>query len=288
MVPDRLLKKHSVDAPCAPTEIDPNLSRLYGEASTEDSPEALDAATLDAAREQPAMHQSHARAQGQGRSRRDGRSLRSRWMMPASVIATLVLGVSIALLVGRERPDTADSSAIRQIPSRPQSWPPAPVTESVRPRAADSAAPEAAAAKEAPAAVAPAPPASAQAPAATLPAQVPLPQPALPAPSAAEALSAENSAKANSPSASAPAAATESNAAGESTIGGAGVAVQAAPAAAAKLEPMRQQAIQRSPEAWLVEISRLKGEGRENEAAQLLAEFRWTYPAYAVPETISR
>jgi hypothetical protein len=269
------------------TEIDPNLSRLYGEASTEDPPEALDAAILDAAREQAAMRQRHARAQVQGRSQRDGRSLRSRWMMPASVIATLVLGVSIALLVGRERPDTADSSAIRQIPPRPQSWPPAPVTESVRPKAADSAAPEAAAAKEAPAAVAPASPASAQAPAATLPAQVPLPQPALPAPSAAETLPAENSAKANSPSASAPAAATESNA-GESAIGGAGVAAQAAPAAAAKLEPMRQQSIQRSPEAWLVEISRLKGEGRENEAAQLLAEFRRTYPAYAVPETILR
>ena len=44
--------------------------------------------------------------------------------------------------------------------------------------------------------------------------------------------------------------------------------------------------MQRSPEAWLAEISRLKREGREQEAAEQLAEFRKAYPAYAVPEAL--
>jgi hypothetical protein len=47
---------------------------------------------------------------------------------------------------------------------------------------------------------------------------------------------------------------------------------------------MRQQSAQRSPEAWLDEISRLRREGREAEAAEQLAEFRKAYPAYALPE----
>lgn len=259
------------------TEIDPKLSRLYREASTEDPPAALDAAILAAARKQVAKRQRRERSQ------RHGRSLWSRWMVPASAIATLVLGVSIALLVERERPDTTDDTAIRQIPPRPETPQPTRATESAKPKAADSAAPGAAAKKEAPATAAPA-----QAPAATLPAQAPVPRPAEQAPSAAEAFPAESRAKASAPSAAAPKAATESNVASDSAIGGAGGAAPAAPAAAGKLAPMRQQAIQRSPEAWLEEIGRLKREGREKEAAEQLAEFRMAYPAYAVPETILR
>jgi hypothetical protein len=49
---------------------------------------------------------------------------------------------------------------------------------------------------------------------------------------------------------------------------------------------MRQDAIQRSPEVWLEEISRLRREGRVKEAADQLAEFRKAYPAYAVPESL--
>lgn len=257
------------------TEIDPKLSRLYREASTEDPPAALDAAILAAARKQVAKPQRRA-----GSQRRE-RSLWSRWLVPASAIATLVLGVSIALLVEREHPETIDDTAIRQIPPRRQAPPPARVIESPKPKAADSAAPAAAAKKEAPAAAAPA-----QSPAATLPAQAPAPRPAEPAPSAAEAFPAESRAKAAAPRTAAPKAATESNVAGDSANRSAGTAAPAAPAAAGKLAPMRQQAIQRSPEAWLDEISRLKREGREKEAAEQLAEFRNVYPAYAVPESL--
>ena len=252
-------------------EIDTKISRLYREASTGDPPAALDAAILAAALKQVAKRQ---RREG---SQRHGRSLWSRWMVPVGAIATLVLGVSIALLVERERPGTSGGTAIRQTPPLQQSWPPAPVTESVKPKAADSAAPEAAARKEAPASAAPA-----QAPALPAPAL----RPAEPAPSTTEAFPAENRAKVTAPSLAAPTAATESNVAGDSAIGGAGAAAPAAPAAAGKLAPMRQQAIQRSAEDWLDEIRRLMSEGREQEAAEQLAQFRNVYPAYAVPESL--
>lgn len=256
------------------SEIDPKLSRLYREASSEGPPAALDAAILAAARKQIAKPQRRERSQRQERSQREERSFWWRWLAPASAIATLVLGVSLAFLVDREQPTTIDETVIREVPPRLQSPPPASATEAAKTKAADSVAPGAAAKKEA------------QAPAATLPAQAPVPQPAEPAPSAAEAFPAESRAKASAPRTAAPKAATESNVASDSAIGGLGAAAPAAPAAAGKLAPMRQQAIQRSPEAWLDEISRLKREGRDKEAAEQLAEFRKAYPAYAVPENL--
>jgi hypothetical protein len=99
-----------------------------------------------------------------------------------------------------------------------------------------------------------------------------VPQPATPAPSAAEAFPAESPATASERGAAEPKAETKSNVARDSAFGGAGVAAPAAapaaPAAAGKLAPMRRDAIQRSPEAWLEEISRLKRAGREKEAAE--------------------
>lgn len=240
------------------TEIDPKLSRLYREASSEDPPAALDAAILAAARKQVAKPQRRARPSW------------LRWMAPASAIATLVLGVSIALLVEREQPETTRDMSIHPIAPLPQSAPPASVTESVKAKSADSAAPAAAKKKETPAAPAPAPAA----------------RPAEAVPPAAQAFPAESRAKAAAPRTAAPKAATESNAASDSALGASGAAAPAAPAAAGKLAPLRQQAIQRSPEAWLDEISRLKREGREQEAAEQLAEFRKAYPAYAVPEVL--
>ena len=85
---------------------------------------------------------------------------------------------------------------------------------------------------------------------------------------------------------SVPNAATESNVAGDSALSGAGAAAPAAPAAAGRLAPMRQQATPRSPEAWLDEISRLKRAGRDQEAADQLTEFRKIYPDYAVPDSL--
>ena len=272
------------------SEIDPKLSRLYREASIEGPPATLDAAILAAAREKVAKPQRHARSSW------------VRWMAPASALATLVVAVSIAFLVEREQPGTIDETVIREVPPQRPSAPPASTTESAKPKAADRAGPSGAAKMEAPAAAdratgetasrkeAPAAAAPAQAPATSVqvpqlgaPAQAPAPRSAEPAPPAAQAFPAESRAKATAPERAARKATTESNVAGDSALGG---AAPAAPATAGKLAPLRQQAIQRSPEAWLGEISRLKHDGRDQEAAEQLAEFRKAYPAYAVPENI--
>jgi hypothetical protein len=50
----------------------------------------------------------------------------------------------------------------------------------------------------------------------------------------------------------------------------------------------REAAPQRSPEAWLEDIRRLKAQGRDEEAAAELAEFRKRYPDYALPADLAR
>ncbi|MBE0627249.1 MAG: hypothetical protein IH606_20815, partial [Burkholderiales bacterium] len=149
------------------SEIDPELSRLYREASSDEPPAALDAAILAAARKRAA------------RPRSRGLSPWWRWMAPASAIATLALGVSLALLIERERPETMDEAGIRQ--TQPQRPPPARATEPAKPRGADRATPAAEAKKEAPAV--------------SVPAQ---------APPAAKAFPAERGARAIAPRMSAP------------------------------------------------------------------------------------
>jgi hypothetical protein len=246
------------------TEIDPKLSRLYRGASSEGPPAAVDAAILAAARKQ-----------APGPQRRERPSW-LRWMAPASAMATLALGVSLALLVERERPQPLDDAAGRAIPPRPQSRPPvAPaVTESPTLKSAAGAAPGAAAKREAPAASAPP-----QAPAPADSASAPAHRLAEPAAPAADAFTAERRAKA-----AASGTARESNAGSDAALRGPEAAAPAAPAAADKLAPLRPPSAQRSPEAWLDEISRLRREGREAEAALQLAEFRKAHPGYALPE----
>ena len=249
------------------SEIDPKLSRAYREASSEETPAALDAAILAAAKQQAAT------------PRRPARASWVRWMAPASALATLLVGVSVALLMQREQPEIIDDTAVRQPAPRPQRPQPERASETTKAKAADSAAEK----KEAPAAAASGPALTPPLPAAKSPAQVPAPVVQAPrsaeaAAPAAQALPAESRAKAG-----APAMARESNVAGDSASGELGAAV---PTAAGKLAPLRQSAPQRSPEAWLEEIKRLKREGRDKEAAEQLAEFRKAYPAYAVPENL--
>jgi len=227
------------------SEIDPELSRLYREASSEEPPAALDATILAAAHKRGA------------RPRSRERSSWWRWMAPASAIATLALGVSLALLIEREQPETMDETGIRQTQTRdPQ---PARATEPAKPGAAGQAA--SAAANKA-------------TPAASPPAQTP-------APPAVQAFPAERRAKAIAPGLSASKPAPQSGVADDAATGS-----PAAPAAAARLAPMRQEAAQRSADAWLEEIGRLKREGRDEEAARQLVEFRKAYPAHAIPQNL--
>jgi hypothetical protein len=241
------------------SEIDPKLSRLYRGAASEGPPAAVDAAILAAARRQTPKPQRRERPSW------------LRWMAPASAMATLALGVSLALLVERERPEILDGAAMRESVPRPQRPPPAAPAESAQPKAADSAAHGVAAKREAPATAAPAPALADTAPA-------PMPRMAEPAAPAAEAFTAERRAKA-----AVSGAAGASNTASDAAVRG---PEAAAPAAADRLAPTRQQTLQRSPEAWLDEISRLRREGREKEASEQLAEFRKAHPAYALPESL--
>jgi len=239
------------------SEIDPKLSRLYREAATEGPPSAVDAAILAAARKHAA------------RPERRARSSWSSWVAPASAIATLVVGVSVAFLVDREQPETGRDTKIRPISRRQQAAPPASASGTAKAKTAGSAAPAAA---------------KAEAPAAAAPAQAPaLAAPATPA---AQAFPAESSEKAAESKSSVPRAASEANVARDAAVGATGASAPRAPAAAGKLAPLRQQAVQRSPQAWLDEIGRLEREGRDKEAAEQLAEFRKAYPAYLVPEAL--
>ena len=242
----------------AVNEIDPKLSRIYREASSESPPAAVDAAILEAARRQAEQPRRHARSSW------------VRWMAPASALATLLVAVSLAFLVERETPQTPDGTAIRTIPLRPQSAPPAGTAESTKAKAADRAVPAADLKQAAPALSTPAP-------AAMQPARASV----APAAPAAQAFPAESRAKAAESESM-----RQSNIARDAALGAAGTSAAAAPAAAGTIAPLRQEAVQRSPEAWLDEIARLKREGRDKEAAERLVEFRKIYPAYAVPENL--
>lgn len=225
------------------SEIDPKLSRLYREASSEEPPAAVDAAILAAARKQ-APRRAGARA--------PGRSWWRSWMAPASAVATLALGLSLALLIERERPDMVEDLSRPPAAAMPQSAPPARAGAAAK--AADAAAP--AAPKK----------------------EIPVPERAAPAP-VAPPVAAARRAEPPASTLAAPKAAMESNVADEAAADRLGATAGAA-------APLRKQAVQRSPEAWLEEIGRLRRAGREQEAEEQLAQFRKAYPAYAVPQDL--
>ncbi len=239
------------------TEIDTDLSQRYREASTEVPPATIDAAILAAARRQA---QSHA-------ARPD--PWWRRWMMPASVMTTMVLAVSIALLMERE-PTTSEDKTVDRV-ARPTAAFPAPAAESAKAKAAPASRSEAGLKDSFP-------------PPATLPRELPSSQDQPTRPFAAPPAPAESfpapAPTTDSDDIMAPAAIPELR---ERAVGrSAGAASMGAPAAA-KAESVRQNSAQRSPEDWLEEIRRLKQAGREQEAAAEVAAFRKAYPDVPVP-----
>jgi hypothetical protein len=239
------------------TDIDPKLSRLYREASAENPPPSLDAAILAAARQQVAKPQQRQRPS------------RWRWMVPASVMATLVLGVSMTLLLQREHPELSEGTIARQMPS-PQNPSSTGTAELAKAKGADSASSGLVAKKEVRAAA--------------VPAQEPLPTPAAPTLAADKIAPAESRAKAAE-------ANMKSEAAGAAFGGAARAPTVAAPtpaAAAGARSSVPQLATPRSAKDWLDEIRRLKDEGRDQEAATQLVEFRKAYPTHPVPEALLR
>jgi hypothetical protein len=70
-----------------------------------------------------------------------------------------------------------------------------------------------------------------------------------------------------------------------------GLAVERAPAAAAaapRALASAKLAEPATPEAWLERIAELKKQGRAREAEESLAEFKKRYPAYKIPEALTR
>jgi len=232
---------------------DERLSRLYREAEAAAPPEALDRAILAASRAALAPARRRARWQA--------------WTLPMGVAATLVLTVTLTLMVQREQEPPLGEAPLPRAPAAAPQERAEPGAELPAKTAAPPAAKREAVRREAEA------PPPAPTPAASRPASQPpvVEQKALPAP-APEAVGAAEPAR--------PAAAMRR---------------QSAPAAdavemRAKSAPLRKEAAgaaaARTPEQWLEEIRQLKAQGRDQQAAEALAEFRQAYPDYRLPEDL--
>ena len=110
------------------SDLDPRLSQLYRETASEGPAPALDAAILAAARQRLAIPARRARPWW------------ARWMVPASLTATLVLSVSMFLLVTREQPAIVQGEIARELPSREDSSSPGATPPSKAKTAAGPAA----------------------------------------------------------------------------------------------------------------------------------------------------
>ena len=261
------------------SDIDAKLSQLYREVSTQDPPPALDALILAAAQQQVAT------------PKRRERPWWSRWMAPASLVATVVIGVSLTLSIVNDHPETVNGDMVRQSSALPRGGESAkakfadgvPAESVARKGAAAEAlsgqAPQVAAKSE----LTQAPPTSAETKSESSLAAPPAPlaEGRIITPSAADAVQAEPLVKGGGLGVMRGANVTSDSAVGASA------SAPSAPSAA-KAAPMHSQASPRSPEAWLDDIRRLIREGREKEADAQLAEFRKAYPSVAVPVDLKR
>lgn len=276
---------------------DAALARRYREAGDQAGmapPPALDAHILAAA---------HAAVQPSATENRSQLAKPRAWWqrlsLPIGVMATTLLAVMLSLMVQRQAPETLE----HEPPAT--KVPPAPATE----RAADAAAAPAVAPAAVPGArnesasrpaekkavQQPVPPAAFPAPAASgVPAAAPLPAPPQ-APVPATVAPATTPASASSETATVSRLKAEST--NEARVGSLAdraqepearaVRQKAAPAVAAPvgLGAARGEAVQ-TASAWLEEVRELKRQGRDEEAARRLAEFRKAYPGYVLPEDL--
>jgi hypothetical protein len=242
------------------SEHDTEYSRLYRQASVETPSAALDAAILKAARDKLA------------KPTQPVRSYWSRWMAPAGLVATLVLGVYVTLLVERERPANEGMVVDRVEARKPaetkagnmalESSPSVSIAEPPRQRSDKEETSGSIQKKDAPA---PVQTAGSGAPRSAPTAAAPFPslQPGM---IEERALDDRNS------------VAVETRRA---------AALSAAPAAAGATGMLRSKAAARTPEARLDEIRRLKREGLDQEAAAQLESFRKEFPDYPVPKDLA-
>lgn len=241
---------------------DAGLSRLYRSAADEVPPAALDAAILQAARD--AVAPPAARVVPWWK----------RLLVPAGVAATMLFAVMLTLTMERHSPDSVEVSSQKAEPAPAAAAPLSPAQPAVSKGRADQAA----TARETTPAAMPsaAAPTEKKMKAAPLVRDVDLPQamPVAPAPATAPVSSADRLAE--------PATKSESRSSSD------GLAAERAPAAAAAPahEFAAKRATPRAELAWLEEIRQLRQQGRLEEAARRVAEFRRAYPDYPLPEDL--
>jgi len=262
---------------------DAELSALYRAAAEALPPPALDRSILAAAQAAvkpvtPAVRRS--------------RPWWLRFAAPMGVFATLILTVTVVMLVEREQQDllprgaqgddapAAASAPVQNVEPEQKKEKAAaePMPQRLQAPAATSAAAPEAAAPAVAGSVAP-PPAERRSAAGA----------------AADAAMSRDEAKASAPALAAPAPSAQP-AASSGELSSRPAAAPPAPlleraapmsksmerAARGSVNSSADQA-QRSPEAWLAEIRRLRTEGREAEAREQLERFRQTYPDFVMP-----
>jgi hypothetical protein len=253
---------------------DPHLDRAYRELPREEPPVEVDERIRAAARRAVG-----ARPQSLAARRR---SWVSRWSVPVSLAASVVIVATLTLMIQDEHRPMDDVAPAR-----------APAPSAVEP-AAPPPAPEAARRKDA---------ASAARPKPAPPVQVPEVRRAAPAADAAPPAAAPESQQSfetrrrvqEAPQAPAPLQAAPAAAPPPPGPGGLSDSLSREratgerPDRAQRSAPAAARAEQsRAPEDWLEEIRRLKAQGRDADAAAELAEFRRRYPDYALPADLAR
>jgi hypothetical protein len=288
---------------------DPRLDAAYRDAATDEPPAAIDERIRAAARRAvaavPQSLEARARAEAQ-------RSWIARWRVPVSIAATVVVAVTLSYMVQDEE---VRKVRIDGVPSGP-----APAQESSAAPPTPAPAAPAAKAQEAPAPAAQAAPAADAAAAASRPEPAAVPFPASPpaerqAPAVGGASASADRARENAALAKeveqrqaelerrvAEEARTTAAQRLQSAPAPAAVPTPA-PAPMAKPDPSRERALAdrpagrlereavsgraeqkvRTPEEWLEDIRRHKTQGRTEEVAKELAEFRKRYPDYKLP-----
>lgn len=190
-----------------------------------------------------------------------------RWRVPVSIAAVVVLAVGVTLRMLPHEPGTESVALAPQVMETPR--PAAPPVQSAAKPARDAPA-------ETALARAPRERAEQSAAAPVMSDEV--------AARSAEARARNDVAGAKRPEAPAPQAAQGAQAVG-------GLAAERAPAAAApapRALASAKLAEPATPEAWLERIAELKKQGRVREADESLAEFKKRYPAYKIPEALTR
>jgi hypothetical protein len=264
-----------------PQRGDHELSRVYSEGAWPEPRRQIDDAILEASR----------------RAARARHPVLHRWGPPLALAATVVLGISLALLV-TENESMRDAGGLlrpqepvgaRAAKKREAAAPATPAPGAEAPRAEPPPARElfsspmgpteskpAPASKAPPAAPALTPPALAKRTPPPAAAKSAAPQPPAPAPQRTDRIRRElDQLEENRQTREAAAAAPASQAADA-----------AAPAGVGDVRSIVAAPVARSPESWLDDIRKLRSAGRSADAERELAEFRKRYPDYRVPDDL--